>query len=456
MKLWEGMTDGVTDPCAESFNSSVSFDKRLYKQDITGSIVHAQMLCKCGIINEDDAELITHGLSGIMTDIETGALIPDPSCEDIHTFIEQTLTSRIGEAGKRLHTARSRNDQVAQDLRLWCVDEIDRICGLLKDLIYKTAEKALQYADAIMPGFTHLQPAQPVTFGHHLTAYAMMFERDIDRLTDCRKRTNVAVIGSCALAGTTYRTDRAYEAGLLFADGVCKNSIDGVSDRDFVIELLSCLSVIMMHLSRFSEEMILWTSGQFSFVKLPDEYTTGSSIMPQKKNPDMAELCRGKTGRVYGDLFAVLTMMKGLPLAYNKDMQEDKESLFDAADTVCACLGIFAKMVCGMTADTEKMGEAACRGFINATDLADYLVRQGLPFREAYKLCGGIVSYCIKNGKTLESLSLEEYKTFSPVFDDGVYDAIDLKNCVYRRISEGGTSPSTVGKNAVYLMKKYK
>ena len=456
MKLWEGLTDAAVDPSADGFNSSIGFDKRLYREDITGSIVHAQMLAHCNIITDGEAALIAEGLSGILEDIESGKLAIDLTQEDIHTFVEQTLTARIGETGKKLHTARSRNDQVALDMRLWCRQTTDGIISQLKELIGAICDKAEQYKTAIMPGYTHMQRAQPVTFGHHVLAYAMMFLRDIGRLKDCSARANVSVIGCCALAGTTYNTDRAYEADALGFDFVCMNSIDGVSDRDFLIELLSALSVIMMHLSRFSEELILWSGSEFSFVKLSDAYTTGSSIMPQKKNPDMAELCRGKTGRVYGDLFALLTVMKGLPLAYNKDMQEDKESVFDAADTVCACLQVFTGMIKTLNADTDAMSAAAKKGFINATDLADYFTGKGLPFRDAYKLCGKIVSYCIKQNKVLEDMSVDEYKSFYPYADKDVYAAVDLKNCVYRRISAGGTSPDSVSVQIEYLKNEIK
>jgi len=442
--MWAGRTDGVTDKKADDFNSSIGFDFRMFSEDITGSIAHAQMLAHKGILTTNEAELIVDGLCGILDDIKSGELKPDPNCEDIHMFIEQVLTERIGDAGKKLHTARSRNDQVALDIRMWTKTKIDEITGKIKTLVAALADKADEYKDAVMPGYTHLQRAQPVTFGHYLSAYCMMLLRDTERLGDCKKRTDVSPIGCCALAGTTYDTDRKLEAEILgFAD-VCKNSLDGVSDRDFLIEFLSGLATLMMHLSRLSEEIILWSSWEFGFIELSDGYTTGSSIMPQKKNPDMAELVRGKTGRVYGDLMTLLTVMKGLPLAYNKDMQEDKEPVFDAADTVAACLDVYAGMIKTMTAKTENMKKAAQKGFINATDLADYLVGKGLPFRSAYKISGQIVSYCIKNGKILEDLTLDEYKNFSELFDGKVYDAIDLQNCVSRRNSYGGTSVQSV------------
>ena len=434
-KMWEGVSNAVTDKLADDFNSSISFDCKLYKQDITGSMAHASMLGVTGIITQEEADKLIQGLEGILTDVESGKLPFDENCEDIHMFVEQVLTERIGDVGKKLHTARSRNDQVALDLK---------IVNLLKELVETVTNKAEEYKCDIMPGYTHLQRAQPITFGHHLMAYAMMFLRDVERFNDCYKRMNVCPIGSCALAGTTYLTDRVYEAEKLGFDKPCLNSIDGVSDRDFCVEFLACCSLVMAHLSRFSEEIILWASWEFKFITLSDEYTTGSSIMPQKKNPDMAELCRGKTGRVYGDLMGILTVLKGLPLAYNKDMQEDKESVFDGAETVIKCLSIFSKMIKTLTANTENMKNAASKGFINATDMADYLVKKGLAFRSAYKISGQIVKKCIEENKTLETLSLEEYKQFSDVFDSDVYQAIDLKTCVSKRISLGGTSVSSV------------
>ena len=377
-KMWAGRTAGQTNAIADSFNSSIVFDQKLYKQDIEGSIAHASMLAKQEIITCDEADVIISALKAILQDIESGKLEIDPKAEDIHMFIEQVLTQRIGEAGKKLHTARSRNDQVALDLRLWLRDYSDEVTALLKGLIKALKEKAEQNLEVIMPGYTHLQHAQPVLFSHHILAYAMMLLRDIGRIADCRKRINVSPIGCCALAGTTYNTDRAFEAGKLGFDSVCLNSLDGVSDRDFCVELLSALSLVMTHLSRLSEELILWSSQEFGFIELSDDFTTGSSIMPQKKNPDMAELCRGKTGRVYGDLMALLTTLKGLPLAYNKDMQEDKESVFDACETVKACLEVFAPMIQNMKVNADAMLQSAKKGFMNATDLADYLVLKGL------------------------------------------------------------------------------
>ena len=445
-KMWAGRTDGATEQIADDFNSSIRFDSRMYKQDITGSMTHAAMLAAQGIITQNDADTLIAGLEDILKDIDSGKLPIDMTCEDIHMFVEQVLTERLGDVGKKLHTARSRNDQVALDIRLYLREEIDTIVSLTKELICAVVDKAEEYKSAIMPGYTHLQRAQPITFGHHLMAYAMMLLRDADRLRDCRKRMNQSPIGCCALAGTTYNTDRFFEAEKLGFDGICMNSLDGVSDRDFCAELMSAISILMMHLSRFSEEIILWSSWEFKFVELSDAYTTGSSIMPQKKNPDMAELVRGKTGRVYGDLMALLTTLKGLPLAYNKDMQEDKESIFDAVDTVKMCLQVFSGMVATMTANCENMKRAAQKGFINATDLADYLVKKGMPFRSAYKISGTLVAQCIRENKVLEELTLDEYKTYSDLFDTDLYEAIDLMVCVEKRISEGGTSVASVEK----------
>ncbi len=452
-KMWAGRNEGLTDKLADDFNSSISFDCKMYKQDILGSIAHATMLSAKNIISENDAEILINGLDDILSDLESGTLKIDENAEDIHMFIEEVLTSRVGEVGKKLHTARSRNDQVALDLRMYLKDAMEDITVYLKKLIKTVTDKAEEYKDTIMPGYTHLQRAQPITFGHHLMAYAMMFLRDLDRLTDCYKRTNVCPIGSCALAGTTYATDRELEAKLLSFNGVMLNSIDGVSDRDYCVEFLSCASLIMMHLSRFSEEVILWASWEFKFVNLSDEYTTGSSIMPQKKNPDMAELTRGKTGRVYGDLIAMLTILKGIPLAYNKDMQEDKENVFDAVETLLKCLPIFERMLASMSANKENMKKAASEGFINATDLADYLVKKGLPFRSAYKIAGSLVKKCIAENKTLETLTIEEYKEFSDLFGTDVYQAIDLLNCVEKRVSLGGTSVKSVEMQIDYVRK---
>ena len=450
-KMWAGVTDGATAKIADDFNSSIHFDSRMYRQDITGSMAHAAMLASKGIISQADADELIAGLENILNDIESGALPIDMECEDIHMFVEQVLTQRLGDVGKKLHTARSRNDQVALDIRMYLRQEIDDITNLTKKLLTAIVSKAEQYKSAIMPGYTHLQRAQPITFGHHLMAYAMMLLRDIDRLSDCRKRMNLSPIGCCALAGTTYDTDRNFEAEKLGFDGICLNSLDGVSDRDFCVELMSTISVLMMHLSRFSEEITLWSSWEFKFVELSDAYTTGSSIMPQKKNPDMAELVRGKTGRVYGDLMALLTTLKGLPLAYNKDMQEDKEAVFDACDTVKMCLQVFSGMIETLKANTANMLLAAQKGFINATDLADYLVKKGLPFRSAYKISGQLVALCIQNGTVLEELPLETYQTFSELFDNDLYEAIDLYKCVEKRISQGGTSIASVEAQIAYV-----
>ena len=443
-KMWAGRTDGVTERIADDFNSSIRFDSRMYRQDISGSMAHAAMLAKQGIIPRKDADTLIDGLAGILADLESGALAIDMTCEDIHMFVEQVLTARLGDVGKKLHTARSRNDQVTLDIRLYLREEIDGITALTRSLIAAVTDKAETYKAAIMPGYTHLQRAQPITFGHHLMAYAMMLLRDVERLSDCRKRMNYSPIGCCALAGTTYPIDREFEAAQQGFDGICLNSLDGVSDRDFCAELMSAIAIMMMHLSRFSEEIILWSSWEFKFVELSDAYTTGSSIMPQKKNPDMAELVRGKTGRVYGDLMALLTTLKGLPLAYNKDMQEDKESIFDAVDTVKMCLQVFTGMIETLTANTANMKRAAQTGFINATDLADYLVKKGMPFRSAYKISGQIVALCISGGTVLEELELGTYKEFSDLFEADLYEAIDLQKCVEKRISQGGTSVASV------------
>ncbi len=443
-KMWAGRTSGDTASIADDFNSSIRFDSRMFAEDIKGSMAHASMLASTGIITSEESDILIEGLEGILNDIESGKLPIDYTSEDIHMFVEQVLTERIGDVGKKLHTARSRNDQVALDIRLYLRNEISEIREKTVKLIKAVTDKADEYKSAIMPGYTHLQRAQPITFGHHMMAYAMMLLRDIDRLEDCKNRMNVSPIGSCALAGTTYATDRKYEAKALGFDSVCLNSIDGVSDRDFSLELMSDISILMMHLSRFSEEIILWSSWEFKFIELSDAYTTGSSIMPQKKNPDMAELVRGKTGRVYGDLMSLLTTLKGLPLAYNKDMQEDKECVFDAVDTVKICLDVFEGMISTMSVLTENMKKAAQKGFINATDLADYLVKKGMPFRSAYKISGRVVADCIKSGEVLETLGIEKYKTYSELIDEDVYEAVDLAQCVKKRISEGGTSVTSV------------
>ncbi|MBE6981859.1 MAG: argininosuccinate lyase [Ruminococcaceae bacterium] len=450
-KMWAGRTDGATEKIADDFNSSIHFDNRMYKEDITGSMVHGEMLAKQGIISHEDAEALRDGLAGILEDLETGKLAIDMECEDIHMFVEAVLTQRLGDVGKRLHTARSRNDQVALDIRMYLRGQIDEISQLVRTLLDTLTQKAETYKAAIMPGYTHLQRAQPITFGHHLMAYAMMLLRDLERLADCRKRMNQSPIGCCALAGTTYPIDREYEAKNLGFDGVCRNSLDGVSDRDFCVELLSALSVLMMHLSRFSEEVILWCSWEFQFVSLSDAYTTGSSIMPQKKNADMAELIRGKTGRVYGDLMALLTTLKGLPLAYNKDMQEDKESIFDGVDTVKMCLQVFTGMLATMTANPQNMKRAAQKGFINATDLADYLVKKGLPFRSAYQISGQLVALCIQENTVLDELPMEIYQKYCELFDTDLYEAIALETCVAKRTSQGGTSVASVEEQIQYV-----
>ncbi|MBQ6825460.1 MAG: argininosuccinate lyase [Clostridia bacterium] len=450
-KMWAGRFSKALDKEADDFNSSIHFDCRMYKQDITGSIVHAMMLAKQGIISENEKEEIINGLSSILEDIENKKLDFDFDAEDIHMFIESELTKRIGDAGKKLHTARSRNDQVALDIRLYLAYECEEIGKLLKKLIEVIRDKAEENQDAIMPGYTHLQRAQPITFAHHLLAYAMMFKRDFERVGDALDRMLCCPIGSCALAGTTYNTDREFEAEHLGFNEIMVNSIDGVSDRDFCIELMSCFATVMMHLSRFSEEIILWSSWEFKFVELDDSYTTGSSIMPQKKNPDMAELVRGKTGRVYGDLMALLTTLKGLPLAYNKDMQEDKEAIFDSVDTVKKCLSIFAPMVATMRPIKENMYSAAQKGFINATDLADYLVKKGMPFRTAYKHVGTLVGYCIEQNTVLENLPIEKYKEYSDLFDNDLYNEISLETCVAKRISAGSTGYESVKRQLEYI-----
>ena len=450
-KMWAGRAQEQLDQTADDFNSSIAVDQRMAGQDITGSIAHAKMLAAQGILDAGEVEKIIQGLEGILNDLKAGSLAIDPAAEDIHMFVEQVLTERIGDAGKRLHTARSRNDQVAVDLRLYLRQRSAGLVQQLKALMSVIADQAEANSDAIVPGYTHLQRAQPILFAHHLLAYAMMFSRDVTRLQDAAKRMNESPLGACALAGTTYPTSRQMTAQLLGFDGPCRNSIDAVSDRDFCVELLAALSTIMMHLSRFSEEIILWCSWEFHFVELSDAYTTGSSIMPQKKNADMAELVRGKTGRVYGDLMGTLTMLKGLPLAYNKDMQEDKESIFDAFDTVSHCLEVFTPMLQTMKTRKDKMYKAAQEGFINATDLADYLTRKGMPFRAAYKLTGSLVAECIRTGQVLETVPLERYRELSDLFEQDVYKAIDLKTCVEKRISEGGTGKASVQAQIQYI-----
>ena len=450
-KLWAGRAHGALDKAADDFNSSISVDQRMYRQDIRGSMAHAAVLAKLGIVSGAEGAQLIEGLGGILADIDEGRLEIDPAAEDIHSFVEGVLTERLGDTGRKLHTARSRNDQVALDTRLYLRDRTADTIELIAKLIDALCAQAEKNADAVMPGYTHLQRAQPITFAHQLLAYGMMLSRDIGRLSDAAKRMNVSPLGACALAGTTYPIDREMSAAELGFDGVCLNSLDAVSDRDFCVELCSALSLVMTHLSRLSEELILWTSWEFRFVELSDAYTTGSSIMPQKKNSDMAELVRGKTGRVYGDLITLLTMLKGLPLAYNKDMQEDKEAVFDAFDTVNACLGVMAPMIETMTVKKENMLAAAKGGFINATDLADWLAKRGVPFRTAYKLTGEIVAWCIENGKDLESMTLEEYRGFSEIFDESLYEDISVAACVGKRVSQGGASPVNIAAQIEYL-----
>jgi len=454
MKMWEGRFSKALDSRVNDFNSSIRFDCRMYREDIEGSVAHATMLGKCGIIKESEAALICKTLLEILADIEEGRLDFDPEAEDIHMFVESVLTARIGDCGKRLHTSRSRNDQVALDIRMYLKKEIQNVKALVLDLLAIVAKQAKKYADTVMSGYTHLQRAQPVTLGHYLSAYGQMLMRDVVRLEETFKHTNISPLGSCALAGTTYPIDRAFVAAQLGFDGVTENSMDGVSDRDFVLEFAFDLSTLMMHLSRFSEEIILWCSSEYGFIELDDAYSTGSSIMPQKKNPDIAELVRGKTGRVYGDLTTLLTVMKGLPLAYNKDMQEDKEAIFDALDTAKMCLSLFIPMLDTLTVRENVLRAAAARGFINATDCADYMVKKGLPFRSAYKIVGQLVAYCIAHDKTLETLSLAEYKALSDVFEADVYDAIDLATCVAERKCHGGPAHDSV-MHQIALMEEF-
>ena len=451
-KLWAGRTAGTTANLVDEINSSIAVDRRLYKRDIAGSIAHAKMMAKQGIISQREADALVEGLTGIEADITSGALQIDPSAEDIHMFVEQVLTERIGDTGKMLHTARSRNDQVALDTKMYCIEETESIRQLLCGLLKVLADKAELNTGVIMPGYTHMQHAQPVSFGQHLMAYAMMFERDLSRLDDCEKRMiERSPIGSCALAGTTFDIDREYEAGLLGFTGIARNSMDAVSDRDHFVELMSDLAIIMMHISRLSEEIVIWATSEFGFIRLPDEYTTGSSIMPQKKNPDVAELCRGKTGRVYGDLMSLLTTLKGMPLAYNKDIQEDKEPLFDSVETVKLCIEAFIEIVEVMEVCEENMYESAKKGYINATDLADYLAAKGMPFRDAYNVSGRIVSYCLGRGCALEELPLEEFRQFTDMIEDDIYQRLDLRTCMEKRDSAGGTSPESVKKQIEYI-----
>lgn len=447
MKLWTGRFAGEENKGVNDFNSSISFDSRMYREDIEGSIAHATMLSRQGIISPDDAGAICAELKKMLSELDSGALKIDPEAEDIHTFIEASLTGRIGDAGKRLHTARSRNDQVALDMRLYLKREIAKIIPLVTDLMKTVCACAKANLEAVMPGYTHLQRAQPVTFAHVLMAYAEMLRRDCTRLADCLRRGDECPLGAGALAGTTYPIDRVYTSELLGFRRPSPNSIDAVADRDMCIELCSALAIMMTHLSRFAEETILWCSHEFKFIELDDAFSTGSSIMPQKKNPDVSELVRGKTGRVIGDLTTLLTVMKGLPLAYNKDMQEDKEAVFDAIDAVKMCLPTFTGMIATMKVLPQNMRAAAAKGFINATDCADYLTKKGVPFRDAYKITGGLVAYCIEHDKTLETLSLDEYKKACDVFDEGIYEAIKLENCVAGRASLGGPTKERVAEH---------
>lgn len=450
-KMWAGRFSAETDKRVNDFNSSIRFDCRMYEEDITGSIVHARMLARQGIISAEDRDKIEGGLLSVMSDIKSGKLPFDPNAEDIHMFVEAELTARIGEAGKRLHTARSRNDQVALDLKMYLKKQTVQIAALLLELEQTVTDIAKKHTRTVMPGYTHLQRAQPITFAHHLCAYAEMFLRDVKKLKNAAENMDECPLGSCALAGTTYKTDRMYTAKKLGFDRPTGNSLDGVSDRDFVIELAAVISLIMMHLSRLSEEIIMWCSWEFRFVELDDAYATGSSIMPQKKNPDVTELIRGKAGRVFGDLTALLTMMKGLPLAYDKDMQEDKEAIFDAVDTVKLCLTTVIPMIATMKVNEKNMAEAGKKGFINATDMADYLVKKGMPFRTAYKITGTLVAECVKENIGLEELPLERLKKASELFDKDVYTAIDLMTCVTRRESEGGPAPEAVDRELAAL-----
>ncbi len=449
MKLWAGRFSKEADERVNDFNSSISFDSRMYRQDIAGSIAHATMLGEQNIIAPSESETIIKGLKSILSDLDSGKLAFDPEAEDIHMFIEAELTARIGDAGKRLHTARSRNDQVALDIRLYLREAAEGLISQVKELICSLCNQAEQHTETVMPGYTHLQRAQPITFGHHLMAYCQMLLRDIDRLKDAKNRMNVMPLGSCALAGTTYPLNRERVAELLGFSSVTLNSLDGVSDRDFCIELAGAVSILMMHLSRLSEEIILWCSWEFKFIELDDAFATGSSIMPQKKNPDITELVRGKTGRVYGDLNTLLTMMKGLPLAYNKDMQEDKEAVFDAVDTAALCLKTMIPMIDTMKPIPSNMRRAAAKGFINATDAADYLTRKGVPFRDAYKITGTLVAQCIEKDTTLEELPLEDYKALCGEFEEDIYQAISLETCVKGRTVVGGPAPERVKEQAV-------
>ncbi|HYE80677.1 MAG TPA: argininosuccinate lyase [Clostridia bacterium] len=450
MKLWGGRFGKETAKMAEDFNASISFDSRLYREDIEGSKAHALMLGKCGIISADEAERIVEALEEIRLELESGSVELTKDAEDIHMNIEKLLTEKLGEAGKKLHTARSRNDQVALDLRMYLREETYVILGLLMELEAVLLNKAEENTGTIMPGYTHLQKAQPVTLGHHLMAYFEMFRRDMDRFRDCLKRINVMPLGSCALAGTTYPIDRKTVAGILGFDDITHNSIDGVSDRDYVIEFISCCTFGMMHLSRFCEELVIWSTNEFGYVEMDDGYSTGSSIMPQKKNPDIAELIRGKTGRVYGDLICLLTVMKGLPLSYNKDLQEDKEAVFDAGDTLKSCISVFIQMLATMKVNKDRMKSNLKGGFLNATDLADYLVQKGLPFRDSHEIAGRIVGYCIIGNKELEELTLDEFKSFAPCIEEEIFEFIKPEVCLSRRSTEGGPSAQRVSEAVIY------
>lgn len=454
MAMWDGRFKKEIDSKTNNFNCSINIDKRMYKEDIAGSIAHAKMLGVQNIIEKSESEKIIQSLKEILHDIETGKLEFDNKAEDIHMFIEAELTNRIGQTGKRLHTARSRNDQVALDTKLYLKKEGKNIIELLKELIKTIIEKSEQNLDTIMPGYTHLQRAQPITFAHHLMAYSEMFLRDIERMNDCLKRMNKNPLGSCALAGTTHNIDRFLTSKILGFDGPTNNSIDGVSDRDFVLEIASVISIIMIHMSRFSEEIILWSSWEFKFIELDDAFSTGSSIMPQKKNPDITELIRGKAGRIIGNQTALFSIMKSLPLAYNKDMQEDKEAIFDSIDNVKNCIYTFIPMLNTMKVLKQNMEKAAKKGFINATDVADYLVRKQMPFRQAYKITGNIVAYAIDNNKTLDTLDIEEYKKYSNLFENDIFQAIDLKNCIKNRKSFGSPNPDLVKEHIKNIKEK--
>lgn len=453
-QLWGGRFTKETDQLVYNFNASISFDKRFYEQDIKGSIAHVMMLCKQGILFEEEKKEIIAGLESILRDVESGRLEITDKYEDIHSFVEANLIERIGDVGKMLHTGRSRNDQVALDMKMYIRSEIISLQGLVVDLLRELLEIMKQNVDTIMPGFTHMQKAQPTTLAHHMGAYFEMFKRDHSRLKDIYKRMNTCPLGAGALAGTTYPLDRNYTAELLGFDGPTLNSMDSVSDRDYLIELMSALSTIMMHLSRFSEEVIIWNSNEYQFVEIDDSYSTGSSIMPQKKNPDIAELVRGKTGRVYGALMSILTTMKGIPLAYNKDMQEDKELIFDAIDTAKGCLSLFTGMISTMKFNKERMNESSRHGFTNATDAADYLVNHGVPFRDAHGIVGQLVLYCIDKGIALDDMSLEEYKAISPVFGEDIYDAISMETCVNKRKTIGAPGPDAMRK-VIEIYTKY-